>query len=152
VFVQISDENVHHVREICDEVFGAENFVSMIVYKKGGTATTVTLSNTVDFILWYAKNKGRIKYYQLFEKKEVGIGESTGERYDQLESPDGKIRRPMTTDEKENLSLIPMGWKAYKLSNPCSQHDNPMHREKPLIFEKKEYYPPNDRLWSVSPD
>lgn len=29
-FVQISDENVHHVREICDEVFGKENFVGSV--------------------------------------------------------------------------------------------------------------------------
>ena len=32
VFVQISDENVHHVREIVDEVFGAENFVSQLSF------------------------------------------------------------------------------------------------------------------------
>ena len=33
VFVQISDENVHHVRELMDEVFGAENFVSIISFR-----------------------------------------------------------------------------------------------------------------------
>jgi adenine-specific DNA-methyltransferase len=152
VFVQISDENVHHVREICDEVFGAGNFVSMIIYKKGGSATSDQLSNVADFILWYAKNKDVIKYRQLYEKKEVGVGESTGERYDQLESPDGKIRRPISADEKQNTSLIPSGWRAYKLSNPCSQHDNPNHRKNPIIFDGKEYFPPNDRQWAVPPE
>ena len=34
VFVQISDENVHHVREILDEVFGAKNFRSHCHFKK----------------------------------------------------------------------------------------------------------------------
>lgn len=33
-FVQISDENVHHVREIMDEVFGNENFIAMITFRK----------------------------------------------------------------------------------------------------------------------
>ena len=147
-FVQISDENVHLVRNLMDEVFGSENFVSQIVYKKGGTATSNTLSSVCDFIIWYGKNKEEIKYRQLFDRKEVGIGESTGERYDQLESPDGS-RRPMSKEEKQNPSLIPQGYRAYKLSNPCSQHDNPKHREKPFIFEGKEYYPPVDRQWAV---
>jgi len=29
IFVQISDENVHHVRELMDEVFGKESFISL---------------------------------------------------------------------------------------------------------------------------
>ena len=147
-FVQISDENVHLVRNLMDDVFGSENFVSQIVYKKGGSATSNNLSCVCDFIIWYAKNKEEIKYRQLFEKKEVGIGESTGERYDQLEAPDGS-RRPMSKEEKQNPSLIPKGYRAYKLSNPCSQHENLKHREKPFVFEGKEYYPPTDRQWAV---
>lgn len=89
-----------------------------------------------------------IKYHQLFNEKKKGEGASTGERYDQLEAPDG-TRRPMTKEEKQNPALIPSGYRAYKLSNPCSQHDNPNHRKTPLVFEGKEYYPPNDRQWSV---
>ena len=147
-FVQISDENVHLVRNLMDEIFGSENFISQIVYKKGGSATSNTLSCVCDFIIWYAKNKEVVKYRQLFDKKEVGIGESTGERYDQLEAPDGN-RRPMTKEEKQNPNLIPSGYRAYKLSNPCSQHDNPKHRERPFVFEGKEYYPPADRQWAV---
>ncbi len=152
VFVQISDENVHHVREIMDEVFGLENFISQIALKKGGTATTKTLSNTTDYLIWYAINKNIIKYNQLFFKKEVGLGESTGARYDQVESPGRKIRRPLTPEEKDNPSLIPSGWKPYKLSNPCSMHDNPKHREKPIIVDGNSYYPPKDRQWSTSPE
>ena len=151
IFMQISDDNVHLVRNIMDEVFGSENFVSQIVYKKGGSATSNNLSNVCDFIIWYAKNIEGIKYRQLFDKKEVGVGESTGERYDQLEAPDG-FRRPMSKEEKQNPSLIPQGFRAYKLSNPCSQHDNPKHREKPFIFEGKEYYPSSDRQWAVPPE
>lgn len=148
VFVQISDENVHHVKELCDDIFGPENYVSIIIYKKGGTATASQLSNVADFIVWYAKDKQNLKYRQLFEEKKVGVGASTGERYDQLEAPDG-TRRPMSRDEKDRPEIIPNGYRAYKLSNPCSQHDNPNHRKTPLIFEGKEYYPPNDRQWSV---
>ncbi|MCL1814708.1 MAG: site-specific DNA-methyltransferase [Treponema sp.] len=151
IFVQIGDENVHRVRDVMDEVFGEENFISLIIYKKGGTATTQELSNITDFIIWYAKDKKHIKYRQLFEKKEVGVGESTGERYDQLEALDG-FRRPMSKTEKEDPDLIPVNNRAYKLSNPCSQHDNPNHRITPLVFEGNEYFPPNDRQWSAAID
>ena len=55
----------------------------------------------------------------------------------------------MTKLEKDNPELIPPGFRAFKLSNPCSQHDNPNHRKQPLVYGGKEYYPPVDRQWSV---
>jgi adenine-specific DNA-methyltransferase len=72
VFVQISDENVHHVREICDEVFGADNFVSMITFAKTTGFASKTLSSIADYIIWYAKNNDKIKYHQLFRNKVAG--------------------------------------------------------------------------------
>lgn len=36
IFVQISDENVHRVRAVMDEVFGDVNFISLITTKKSG--------------------------------------------------------------------------------------------------------------------
>ena len=151
-FVQISDDNVHLVRNLMDEVFGSENFISQIVYKKGGSSTSNTLSNICDYIIWYAKDAQCVKYRQLYIVKEVGKGESTGERYDQLESPDGSVRRPMTKEEKDSPKLIPSGWRAYKLSNPCSQDENPKHRSTPLKYNGVDYYPPKDRHWSVPLD
>src|SRR5665213_1357310 len=49
VFVQISDENVHHVREICDEVFGAKNVVSLITIVKTSAQEAETLPNVCDY-------------------------------------------------------------------------------------------------------
>src|SRR3990172_4709509 len=149
VFVQISDENVHHVRELMDEVFGSENFVSMITFSTTSGFTSNYLSRTGDYLIWYSKDKRHTKYRQVYSDKSLGIGESTGGRYDQLESPDGKERRPLSTEERKNPNLIPKGWKPYKLSNPCSMHDNPKHREEPLVFENKPYFPPKERQWST---
>ncbi len=67
-FVQISDENVHHVQEIMDEVFGAENFVALIPFrKKTMPLGAKLLEQMYDFILWYGKNKDNIKYRKLFQ-------------------------------------------------------------------------------------
>lgn len=72
VFVQISDENVHHVREIMDEVFGPDNFVSLISYATTSGFETTSLSRAGDYIVWYCKDRARLKYRQLYLEKEIG--------------------------------------------------------------------------------
>ncbi len=61
IFLQIGDQNVHLVRCILDEVFGAENFVVEIVVQKTGSQASDFLPLINDFILWYAKEKPSAK-------------------------------------------------------------------------------------------
>lgn len=89
VFVQISDENLHHIREILDEVFGAENFVSNIVVQKTGGQTSQVLANVSDYAVWYAKDKSKLKYRQLYKTKVAGEGHGSGARYN-LINPEGR--------------------------------------------------------------
>ena len=70
VFVQISDENVHHVREVMDEVFGSENFISIITFLKRSPQPEKYISTVCDYLLWYGKNKPLTKYRNLFNEKE----------------------------------------------------------------------------------
>jgi len=65
VFVQISDENVHHVRELMDDVFGCDNFCSLISFSKSTGLGANLLPRNCDFILWYAKNRETIKFRQI---------------------------------------------------------------------------------------
>ena len=102
IFVQISDENVHRVRSIMDEVFGAENFYNLITFKKTLPLGSSGLASISDYIIWYAKDKENIKYRELFEEKP--IGENTG--YTWIEFPNG-MRRKMTSDERRNPRLLP---------------------------------------------
>ena len=62
VFVQIGDENVHRVRAVMDEVFGEENFFSLIHYRALTPLGSRGLSNVYDYIIWYAKDKEQLKY------------------------------------------------------------------------------------------
>ncbi len=64
VFVQISDENVHHVRELMDEVFGASNFAALICFTKaaGGLRAANRVGVTLDYLVWYFKNQNEEKY------------------------------------------------------------------------------------------
>ena len=69
VFVQISDENIHHLKEVLDEIFGEENFCSCITVRKTSGLGATLLPTTQDFILWYAKSKNVVKYNQLYTDK-----------------------------------------------------------------------------------
>ena len=98
VFVQIGDENVHRVRAVMDEVFGDENFVSLVTISKTSSSTQDYLSNTADFLLWYAKNRVQLKYrVQHSDKIAGGVG---GTAYQFVEFEDGQRFR-----EKEAIRL-----------------------------------------------
>lgn len=90
VFVQISDENLHHVREVMDEIFGPENTVSLITITKTSSATSELLAGVADYLIWYAKEKTKVKYNPIYQPKNIGsagttqynLGESdTGQRW-----------------------------------------------------------------------
>ena len=77
VFVQIGDENVHRVRALMDEVFGEENFCSLIqVQKTSGAGSpaigTEVIAGVMDYVVWFAKSRSAIKYRQPFRKKVLG--------------------------------------------------------------------------------
>ena len=72
VFVQIGDENVHRVRAIMDEVFGEDNFVSLIAYAKTTGFSGTYLSSVCDYLLWYAKSWDSLKYRPIYTTKQAG--------------------------------------------------------------------------------
>ena len=82
VFVQIGDENVHRVRAVMDEVFGEDNFVSLITTIKTAGSSSIYLPNTTDFILWYAYDKTLLKFRNLWREKLPG-GEG-GTKYTEI--------------------------------------------------------------------
>jgi len=118
VFVQISDENVHHVRELMDEVFGGDNFISLIGLRKTGGATAATLSTVADYIVWYARDAQRVKYRQLYIRKELG-GEGA-EEYDNVELPDGTTRK-LTATELAQPALLPEGARVFATDSAVSE-------------------------------
>ncbi len=81
VFVQISDENLHHVRELCDEIFGAENFILIVAVRKTTGETSGFLSVTCDFLVWYGKTKKQTKFNALFLEK----SDDAESRYNQID-------------------------------------------------------------------
>ena len=145
VFVQISDENVHHVRELCDEVFGQENFAAQITFTKaaGGLRAANRVGVTTDYIVWYFKNDTEAKYRALFEKKADAIEAG----YVQLELKDGS-RRPMTREEKRQEVSFPEFARPYM----TVLMTKPGPGAKFVVEHKGRKYDAGKRWWGTTPE
>ncbi|OGW39948.1 MAG: hypothetical protein A2Y97_10875, partial [Nitrospirae bacterium RBG_13_39_12] len=137
IFVQIGDENVHFVRNIFDEIFGAKNFVSQISFrKKTMPLGSKTLEQMNDHIIWYAKDKESMKYRDLFKEYDVrGLQD-----WKWIELPNGS-RREMTKDELEGHETLPKGARIYRLKHPSPIGEN-IKNKYPYEFQGRVYQPP----------
>lgn len=117
VFVQISDENVHHVRAVVEEVFGAENFVGLIAFVTTSSQTSSEIGSVSDHLLWFARDRDFVKYRQLYLDKDPQATGGWGFNY--VELVDG-TRRPLTRDERQREAPLPNG-RLYMLDNLVSQ-------------------------------
>jgi adenine-specific DNA-methyltransferase len=142
VFVQISDENLHHVRELMDEVFGAENFCAVIPFRKKTMPLGAKhLEGVVDYLLWFAKDKSRLFFQELYEPMSVE-GDS---HWNYVELADGE-RRKMTSEEINNHSLLPVGSTPYQLVSlyPAGVNQGGLF---PFEYEGKTYRPKEGNSW-----
>jgi adenine-specific DNA-methyltransferase len=112
IFVQINDENLHLVRCLLDEVFGRENFVSLVSFRTKIPLRTTLIANVHDYLLWYARNTDRMKFRKLYISK--GIGDEG--RFNLVQLPDG-TRRYMSREEKGGADHIPSGSKPFVAEN-----------------------------------
>ena len=90
IFVQIGDQNLHHVRHVMSELFGAENEVALIPFRKTGGKGGAGLDSVNDYICWFSKDRSQLKYRQLYRPRPRRMVESG---YTWLEAPDGTVRR-----------------------------------------------------------
>jgi adenine-specific DNA-methyltransferase len=152
VFVQISDENLHHVRELLDEVFGPENFIALIPFrKKTMPFGTIFLEQMFDFLIWYAKKAyddsglRNAKFRRLYLDRSV-----EGEfHHCWYEMPDG--RRPrMSKHQLYNHSLLPPDARVYRLKSmePSGPMDSGMFNQE---FEGALYKHPRNG-YGTSPE
>jgi len=123
IFVQIGDENVHRVRALMDEVFGADNFVSQIAFQTTSGAGspaigTTTLAATFNYIIWFCRDGIKIKYRQLYRRKT--IEDDIGQRFRRAQLENG-VRIPIA----ESVERLPSDARIYRHDNLTSQSGGP---------------------------
>ncbi|MGB2809657.1 MAG: site-specific DNA-methyltransferase, partial [Sedimentisphaerales bacterium] len=146
-FVQISDENLHHVREVISEVFGEQNFCGVISFVKASAQSSFLLSSSSDFLLWYSCDRSKVKYRPQYLSKEVGGTGATN--YTNIESPDGKTWRSLNTKEKKDSLAIPEDWKVFSLDNLMGTRAPTEGDLGPYEFEGQVYNAEKRKCWKT---
>lgn len=139
-FVQISDDNLHLVRCLMDEVFGSENFVKVITFHTSGNSSN-DLRRVSDYLIWYARDKANMKFRPLYENKTL----LDDEAYRYVEDSNGNIRT-ITQEEKFNPNLLPKDSKVFA-SLPL--HSSGAGNNEPYEYRGKKYGIPSTRHWST---
>jgi adenine-specific DNA-methyltransferase len=142
VFVQISDENAHLVRNLCDEIFGVGNFISMISFRKTSNLTADYLPTSNDYIIWFSKDKKNLKFNRIFINKT--FQNVTEDSYGCIEMNDGTWHR-LSQDERESVEKLPKE-SLFGLGDLTSSHE---YTREPFIFKGKKFAP-QTRYWSTS--
>lgn len=150
IFVQIGDENVHRVRALMDEVFGDENAVALIAFKKTSGAGSISGGTDVipqifDYVIWYAKKQQTIKYRQLFRDKV--FGEAGASQYQWIEKALFDRHR-MSKQEKE--TELSDGERIFGSDNLTSSSGVDKTRY-PVFFEG-HLKTPHPAVWKTSED
>lgn len=150
-FVQISDENVHLIRNLMDEVFGSENFISQISMKRASVMfTSKYLKNNLFYLIWFAKDKNKVKYRQLFTNQPLeDFVESSGSHlwFEDIETKQEFKSTPEQRKEienylKQNSNLTPFATLGLNAQG--------IEKQDAFEFKGNNYYPPSGTQWKSS--
>ncbi len=143
IFIQIGQENVHLVRNVCDEIFGSQNFISQIYFRKKTMPFGSTfIEHMGDFLVWYAKDKfdqkgrKRAKFNRL-----LTIPRIEGEFHHCWYETPNLRRVRMTADQVDDHSLLPVDARVYRLKSLEPSGDMASGKYSPE-FQGKTYSPP----------
>jgi adenine-specific DNA-methyltransferase len=144
IFLQMGDENAHLSRALLDEVFGAANFVSEIVFYKTSGKSGIGLDSVFDRLLWYGKDKPSLKYRQLYMQRPA---HTLQEQYTLVELSGGSVRR-ITDEENVGIMPLPRGARRFMPGDMSSQGETE-EGSKPFNFAGATYHLPPNTHWKT---
>lgn len=124
VFVQIGDENVHRVRALMDEVFGADNYISTLSVQKTGSVSGDFVQSNADAIVWFARSRSVAKFRPMFEERE---------------GAPSSAQRKLTSIERDDFGAYPLTSDGFRQTTTCN-----------FEFEGQIFHPGMLRHWGVT--
>ena len=159
IFVQISDENLHYVRTVMDEVFGRECFIVTIPIKKKGSQKSGLMDPVNDYLVWYgrsARESGLVKFRPLYEPRDLDA--ETVAEFRTVELPDGRefpvseLPDPegVVRDYRLNPKQIFKDYPGARLFRPwpITNGGFRVNQMDPIEFNGQTFLPPKGRCWS----
>jgi adenine-specific DNA-methyltransferase len=147
IFIQISDENLHHVREVMDEVFGAENFLVTVFVRKKGSQRGNEIRPINDYLLWYCKNKSHSKIRFLYHSKLEA--EDLAEEFEYYESAQGDCGSTGSLSSEDLLHLVNNGGKLY-VAEPLTSGGEYRTQMYPVHYKGQVFRPPANNCWKFN--
>ena len=151
-FVQIGDENVHRVGVVLDDIFGAENRMATISFATTSGSSATHLPQVADYLLWYAVDKAKVKYRQLYEPLTRTEIVDYFSWHAAVELPDGSSRKPTTQERFDPDKYLPEGARIYQRSGLDSQGVSITGRSEPYGWNGRVFRCSRNRQWSISRD
>ena len=146
VFVQISDENVHNVRSLMDEIFGVENFVSQITYKvTSGFERSLGPRRIQDYIVWYSRVKEQCKFRRAYIEKKLEDVDTGLYRYVEIDG----VARIITMEERRNPKILPSRARIF-MTLPL--HTMGTSKREPRQFHGEMFTLPPNTQWRHTDD
>ena len=145
IFVQIGDENIHVVRNLLDEVFGKEQFLSIITIKKTSPLGSSGLTGAVDYLLWYCRDREQVRYRQIYTERSL----DDDRYYSIVEEPSGH-RRPLQAEETKSRTNLKDEYRLLASSVLLSSGLTPSCVF-PVDYCGKTYTPSSARSWRTNP-
>ncbi len=151
-FVQIGKENVHRAGVVMDEIFGAGNRVATISYATTSGSSANTLPEVADYLLWYARDRQRVKYRQLYEKLTRRELIELFSWHVMVELPDGRCRKPTPEECFDPDRHLPKGSRIYERRSLDSQNISTTGRSEPYEWNGRLFHCAQGAQWRVSPE
>jgi len=142
IFVQISDENEHLVRTLLDEIFGVQNYVSTIRFKKSTATSSGLLPTSSDLLIWYARDRNSVKYRQLFWEKSNDLAS-----YVMVEHRSSGRSRRMTRAEQQDWTSLE-DWRVFSAQNLRSQGVR-ANTTGSFVHQDVSYYSGDNHNWKT---
>jgi adenine-specific DNA-methyltransferase len=131
IFISVDDGELDNLRKVCAEVFGEENFIVQIIWRKRSTPPNdKTIGANHDYILCYAKAAGAVG---------LRLRERSGEQLERYRNPDKHSKGPWAAGDL--MANVKGGRFVKSLYFPII---NPQTGE--------EHYPGNNGNWRFSPE
>jgi adenine-specific DNA-methyltransferase len=151
VFVQIGEENIHRLRGLLDEIFGDANFITQIAYHTTSGSTSDYLANPKDFLLWYGRDRSRLKFRRQFVPRRFSIDDPGP--WQTVEKD--YVRYKLSEFTIDPANKLDSGVRIIRFGDATSQRQGREAGDEsamgfPFEFEGRVYRPHGNRGWSTT--